>query len=486
MSQSRSNLIPIIPVLLVLWFMMTYQIAEPYYIGRDAPQIWVPAAVRNFDVYGTEEIGLMIVKNASEEDDISKLTFYSHHPPLIVWLPALITKFVGHNELAIRFIFPAAMMIATAAFYVLVRRLYDDKIAFWSIILFAISPLNSISQAGLAHDPLGFAAALLYAAIFVNWLRQPNRTRFIGLILTTILSVWTAWPALFFVGIIGILGILFGDWKHRIGIVILGIISVISIVIMLLLYESWWSGSIFDLINVFFWRASAASTSQNSASFTVIDWLAALIHHMVFYATVAVVVLSFIGIQYLRNKGSRFANSFTFALLIAGVFYLLVFRNAGYVHVYYKAFLLPACAISGAFAIVYARQAKTRFVKPLIDGLLISFVFQTIFIFNLAYSVPHRENLENIVRYITERQDLPEEIYILYPAALYGSDNALEYYTNHGIEWNSLLQDLPDEHEEILFIYCNDEQSYMQSNFDELPPHTQLDEQCTAYELGSD
>lgn len=30
-------------------------------------------------------------------------TYYSHHPPLIVWMPAVTTIFLGENELAVRF-----------------------------------------------------------------------------------------------------------------------------------------------------------------------------------------------------------------------------------------------------------------------------------------------------------------------------------------------------------------------------------------------
>lgn len=486
MRPLHSRLIRCVPILLIFWLMLTYQIAAPYFNSRDVSRVWIPSAVRNLEIYGTDQIGLMIVRTAYEEDDLSKLEYYSHHPPLLVWLPALITKFAGFNELAMRFISPIAMMIAAAGFYTLVKQLYkDNNIAFWSLILFAIPPLNSTSQAAFVHEALGWVAIVLFALIFVKWFPKPSLRHFIGLILMSILATWTAWPAVIFVGVIGIFGMIFGNWRHRLGVIILGIISIVSIAIMLLLYELWWSGAITDLINSFFWRASAASTTQDSEAFTLIEWLTTLIYHMFFYATVAVVVLSFIGIRYLRNEGSRFANAFTMTLLISGVLYLLVFRNAGHVHGYYKAFLLPALAISGAMAIIHWRKSANRFAKPVVDGLIISFLVQTIFVFSSSYSVPHQENLENIIDYINHTPNLPEEIYVVHPSAFYKSDKAIEFYTNRNIEWNILLQDLPSTNDKFLYIVCYDDQHYMEDLFDELPPHTQLDEQCTAYELTS-
>lgn len=485
MSQTSRRWFYTIPILLILWFLLIYNIAAPYFNMRDTAQIWVPAAVRNLREYDYDQIGLMIVSTPYQVDDISNVHFYSHHPPLIVWLPALVAQFAGENPLALRFIFPVATMIAAAAFYSLVRQLYDEKVAFWATIFFAISPMNSYWQAAFAHDSLGFVPIMLFALIFLYWLRKAQFKFFVGLILMAILAAWTAWPALFFVGVIGIYGMILGNWKHRVGVVILGLISIVSIFVMLLLFQSWWSGSINDLINAFFWRTSSASFTEGTESFTIIQWILLFLHHMLYHGTISVMVLCIIGIRYLHRNGSKFANGFTYALLLSGALYLGVFRNAGYLHPYYKAFLMPALAIFAAMAVVYWPKTRNRFRSPVVSGLILAFVIQTIMVFNFMYAVPFQKDIEDVIAYINNTPDLPETIYYVHPNGFYNTGEMLGFYTNRKIGFNILLDELPDTQEEILYIVCYKNQNYMQDHFDVLPPHTVIDDECTAYFLDS-
>lgn len=117
-------------LLLIFWVLGLLRLALSYYGTRDNLEVWIPAAVRNFDWYGAQTLDYMVTMNVAPVQNLDSLVFYSHHPPLVVWLPSLMTRLVGFHELGIRFVFLIAGMISVTAFYVLVRRAFNVKLAF--------------------------------------------------------------------------------------------------------------------------------------------------------------------------------------------------------------------------------------------------------------------------------------------------------------------------------------------------------------------
>jgi 4-amino-4-deoxy-L-arabinose transferase-like glycosyltransferase len=92
---------------------------------------------------------------------------YYSKPPLIGWIIRGATELCGHNEACIRA--PSAILHAATALVVfgIGRRLYDQRIGFWSGITYATLPGVSLSSSLISTDaPLLFFVALaLYALI---------------------------------------------------------------------------------------------------------------------------------------------------------------------------------------------------------------------------------------------------------------------------------------------------------------------------------
>lgn len=91
--------IRLILLLLLVWGLLVIRLDAPWYGLQEAPRTWVPAGVRNYQTYGLEATGLMVIRNTDPADP-ADFQYYSHHPPLIIWLPALIAIPVGFNEVA--------------------------------------------------------------------------------------------------------------------------------------------------------------------------------------------------------------------------------------------------------------------------------------------------------------------------------------------------------------------------------------------------
>lgn len=347
-----SRLISVTLLLLVIWGLLSYRLSKPLFGTQDAGRIWIAASVRNYDLYGLENTGLMVVRNEGPATP-ETLQFYSHHPPLVTWLPTLFTKLVGYHELGIRFVFAAATLIGAAGLYSLVRKIYNTDVAYWALAFYGLVPMVAYFGRVAGHDPLGMMAALLFGAVMARWLKRPTRRRYVSLVALAILAVWTAWPAVFFVGAFGLAAMLLGTRTHRVGIIGLGVVTVVAFAAMMIFYQLQWSESIQSLLDSFIWRSSNASWREGSEDFTLTQFVETNWEHLVRHTTEAVVTLALLGVLVLRRFGNRKGNAFLLALLLGGLGYLLVFRNAAYIHDYYKLVLVPAIAVSAAMAWIY-------------------------------------------------------------------------------------------------------------------------------------
>lgn len=447
----------LILLLLIIWAVWIVRLSEPYYGVRDGLEIWIPVAVRNLNVYGADTLGYMVVRNAApiaDPTNPAELQIYTHHPPLVVWLPALFTRLVGFHELGVRYVFAAASFIAASAFYVMVRRLFDAKFALWALGLFAFTPMIAYFLTSHNHDPLGFMVVMLFGAVLVNWHRHPTRLRLLALCALAVLAAWTAWPAVFFVAVLSMVSFLRGRTVHRVGVIAIGISGVIAVAVLLMFFEAQAPGALQDLLDVYVWRASDSAGRRGAESFTMIEWLIRIITHIIFFGTAGFVFLALMGIVPLVRRAKREALWMTLGFLIAGCLYLLAFRNASFIHDYYKTWLHPSLAISGAAAVVWLRPQLSRGFRALIDGSLLVLILHTIFIMAIMLMAFNKPKLAFIIETINQ-QDPDVPIYVNTPDLTEHNDTQIliEFYTHRTIHYNETPDEVP---ENAVIIDCND------------------------------
>lgn len=439
MSFSRIPKRPLL-LFLVFWGLLLIRLSAPWYGMQDAFRVWIPSAVRNYEIYGIDQIGLMVTRNSEPVADVSELHFYSHHPALLAWLPALLTQFTGYNEASIRFVFASAMMIALAGFYVFVRRLYGRQMAFIAGCFFIITPMIVYFQRVPGHDPLGFMAFLLFGAVFVNWLRQPTRGRYVGLIGLCWLAVWSAWPAVIMVAAVSATALVLGRASQRLAVVGLGLVAVTAFAALMLFYQAQWAGSINSLLNAFIWRSSSATELAGSASFTMAEFFGMMISHLLFYATPSLVILAVWGTRAALTKAGRSGMVFFLVLFLGALAYQLAFRNASYIHDYYKAFFMPALAIGGAAGWHYVRPGLRRSVlRPVMDGLALMTVVVSLGLLFVMHSTGNQPSISAIIAYIRAEAGPDEPVIVYAGHGNYdinsGYDRVIMFYTFRRIEW---------------------------------------------------
>jgi hypothetical protein len=466
----KKSLIPPTLLLIVIWGLLSYRLSTPLFGTQDAGRIWIAASVRNYDLYGLENTGLMVVRNEGPATP-ETLMFYSHHPPLVTWLPALFTKLVGYHELGIRYVFAAATLLGAAGLYSLTRKLYGATVAFWALAFYGLVPMVTYFGRVAGHDPLGMMAALLFGAVIVRWLDRPTRGRYRALVGLAVLAVWTAWPAVFFVAWLGLAAMALGRRSQRVGVVGLGVTAVAAFVVMMVFYQLQWPYAIQSLLDAFVWRSSDAMWFAGSESFTMGEFLTENSAHLIAHTTYGVVVLGVVGVVVLWRYGNRRGNVFLLALLLSGLTYLLTFRNAAYIHDYYKLVLIPAIAVSAAMAWVYVPRLFPQ--PPFVYRLgLIAIVIWAISDGNAQFARLHRSGMrpgmQTVIDLVREHTTEADVIYtnsrLIWDFVL-----PVQYYAFRNIQHSTPLAqaqaDAAQSDAAAFYLYCP-----TQTNQVDIPP----------------
>lgn len=350
-----------------------------------------------------------------------------------------------------RYGFAVATWLSVAAFYVLVRRLYGERVAWWAAAFFALTPMVAYYGRVPGHDQLGLLVSFLFAAVLVNWLRQPNRVRLLALILLAWMAVWTAWTAVFFVAALGLTAMLWGSQSQRLAVIGLGGVVVVAFIALMLFYQAQWSESIDSILDAFVWRSSSASDDPDSAAFTLTQFVAVTVVHAGFFITGGVLVFSLIGV-YVLWRQDRLAGSIVLALLLAGLGYQLIFRNASYVHDYYKLVLVPALAVAAGVAWVHGRRG--RILRPLMDTLMVLVFIQSVLVFAWAHHTGNRPWMDAVIETVAAEMQPGDRIM----THLAGKDMVmpLRFYLFHAVDEDRVYTDALAAGGRVLFIECPD------------------------------
>jgi len=341
------HLIPFVCLLIAVWGGLVWDIDAAWFGHHDANGAWISTGAQHLNTYGIGRVGIIPAINIRPDLDAT-FAYYTHHPPLIVWVVALNQALFGIHEASARLGSAASALISVAAFFVLVRRIANIRWAFASTLAYAFVPMFLFFGRLPNHEAYALAEILLFAAVFVAWDRHPTRARWWMLAALAVLGVWTAWAAPFVIGLIAF-AVFIANPQRRMGIIGLGIVSMIALAALLIAYEATSPGALRDLASAFSGRSSTTSDfyqASSAANFTTADWLTRQFADLLAFMSPLVIVFGVVGFPVILRQLRRDARALALGMLAAGLLYVLVLRNATYEHEFYKIYLLPPLAIS--------------------------------------------------------------------------------------------------------------------------------------------
>jgi hypothetical protein len=263
---------------------------------------------------------------------------------------------------------------------------------------------------------------------------------------------------------------------------VLGGVTLLAIVAVLGFYELQLPGAFADLLDAFVWRSSNTSFRRGSETFTLVQFVTRnFLDHLAVYVSPAIFILGLVGIVPALRQGSRYTKGILAGLFAAGLSYILVFRNAAYVHDFYKAFLVPPLAITAAVGFLWGwrwrgRYRLRRYVRPVLAGLLVGAVLTAgVFLAQLHSAQLNADVVLDVLAAHTE----PDDLII---TNLDYASRAVEFYAFRNVEWAVQPADALAQVEAAggagVYIYCSPDADPPET-LDVLPYAT--DESCLIY-----
>jgi 4-amino-4-deoxy-L-arabinose transferase-like glycosyltransferase len=441
----------VIAVLVGLWAALTIQLNAPWFGHHDANGAWISAAVRNNERYGLAWTRLIPVTNYAPVPNVEELRYYTHHPPLIVWLSGLSAEVIGLREMTLRWTVACLTLLSAAGFFALARRLIGPQRAVLALALYALTPMILYFGRMPNHEPLALMIGLLFANVLYDWLHQPTPARWAALAIMSTASAWSMWGGVMLIGMLGAMAFVWHlrrvQWRCALYVVGLGVIAVIAIAGLLAYYEWGAPGAFERLIAAFGMRTSDTLGYEAPVGFTVGEFISRQIADLVLNLTPGIVFFSIVGFWFLQRE--RAITRWVVATLwLMPLVYILLLRNAAQEHDFYKIFFVPSVALLSAVA-VDALWRRPRW-RPLVVGLLLVIPLWNIVYVGGLHQLPHQPRI-NTIRQTLEALNHTRDLIL---SNVDGISVALLYYLDVPMQAQVTPEAVVTMPRPLWYVYC--------------------------------
>jgi 4-amino-4-deoxy-L-arabinose transferase-like glycosyltransferase len=450
--------------MLLAWALLMFRVGGAWLGHQDANGAWISTAVMNYVRHGFIPLGGMVVLNPTAEM-FNGASYYVSHPPIAVWLPYPLIALAGYDESLMRIIYAGATLISAAGVATFSRRLFKGS-ANWTMAFFLFTPMMLYFGRMPDHEAPALAFLMVFAIALADWLNQPTSRRFALCAVLMILIAWAAWGGLITAIMTGLVTLIAyrQRWRSLLGLVVIGGIAG---ALVILYYQLRWSGAVQDLLDHFLWRTSSATFGEGSVSFTLIEYITRISLRFLTLFTPTVMILAVIGVFLLRRADRR-AAALVVGLLLGALAFILVFRNASFVHDYYLIYFAPSLALLAGSAAAYAfsaagkRQRSTRLLRPLVVALVVCLPLINITYLRQLYE--GSTDPTSLVFAEALAQHTPPDALIYSNLPTVGL--ATELYSERAVRWSSA----PPENTSAYYLYCGE-----RTQLEALNPQTTYD-----------
>ncbi|MDX2160120.1 MAG: glycosyltransferase family 39 protein [bacterium] len=384
--RRRRDVLAVVPVLLIAWLLLTINLGGAWVGHQDANGAWISTAALNFQHHG-----FLTLSGLPALDTTPSLAapprYYTSHPPIAVWLPTALISVIGYDETVMRFTFAALTLIGAAALYRLVRGLLGERWAWWTLAFYIAMPMTAYFGRMPDHEAPALLWGFLFALVLTAYLRRGQRHHLMLLALLAVIQAWTAWGGLILVWALCAAGMYANRARVRelVGVAVIGGAAAVAV---LGYYQLVWSGAIDDLLWRLVWRTSAQSGGIGSETFSAAEYVVVALVRVLTLGTPSIAVLALIGtwrapIRSTLPPGTpgeimRLARALPLAFIAGGAAFMLIFRNAAYIHDYYLIYVTPGIALLAAGAMQIRPRRSVRWIRPLVVALTLMIPFATV------------------------------------------------------------------------------------------------------------
>lgn len=380
----------IIIALLIMFGLLLFRLDEPMFGHREGAVVWIASTVRMYNQYGAEALRFLPVRTMGPATP-EGVNYYLHHPPLTVWYTALSTWLFGYDvntgtpyESSVRYGAILVTMPTLALLYAVAKRLTNKTSALIALLLFSFTPMMIYFGRTPIFDFMVLPFVLLFAYVFIGWMKQYSRRGTMWLILWATISIWTAWAGSPTIAFIGLVALIYGNKKQRVDMLIIYAWMLLATVAIPVVYELLKPGAITALLNVFLFRISdgtgsvtGSSTGSGSTSaLTLGNFLAQFLRDLITVVSVALSAFGLYGLVYFLLKRRDVKAAIMLAFFFGPLVFMLIFRNAFHFHDWYEVAFMPGFAFMGGWIVhrgwLLPPDGLKRYVKPLMVAITIT------------------------------------------------------------------------------------------------------------------
>ncbi|NJL94114.1 MAG: hypothetical protein HC915_10500 [Anaerolineae bacterium] len=442
----------LLTALLLGYFGITsHWLNKPFIGHHDWDNVLYALTARNYLRYGYLEYGAIQFYNLFPVESEAELSVYRSNPPTLAILQSLSVRAFGFHEMFIRLTTVFLSLISIAVFYQLARHLMSRRAALLAAFFFAFS-MQVIYFARTPNFESGnvvLANAFLLA--FVRWRRLGSPRRWGLAAGLAFAGLWYGhFMAFVLVALFG-WALLRSTRREMLAIFGLGCAGLLGLATWMTYNTEFFDAQVIDeLVDLWTYRTSD-SRIERADTFTLVDYLRVNGFRLIYSTSPFVLLLAAWGV-YRQSRGPRRAEvAIPWVLVVAGLLYTSLFRNATYLHDYFLYYFVPPLALwaGHGFTQVWPhpgwlpRNRPQRFAGA---GLMGHFFLVLGVIYILVYRLNNESFLwlaENIAEQTAQTEQVASNLPYLGPNVSYYAYRNLTYeqpYTANDLE-RLLLQE---------------------------------------------
>lgn len=449
--RCRRSLTLAVLLFLAAWGLLIIRLGAPWFGHQATNGVWVSETILNYQRYGFLTVGgISIWNNAPATPD--QFIYYTHRPIFPIWPAAAFVSLIGYSEAVVRFYFIAVTLLGAAAFFRLAIDLFGWRPAWWATMFYLLSPMILYLGRMPEHDPPALALLAFFGLFLFRWIKRPSNRHWGVLAVIVWFGSWMGWSTIFVFGVMGLLAMRLVPLRQRLRIVALGVVSLAAVVVYLIYYELRVPGSTQSLLDAFLFRSSNITWQPGSQPFTPGQFIEKIASYWLFLLTPGVIVLAVIGGAWIMKWGQRLQRAVFAGYVVAGVLYVLVFRNAAYIHDYYSIYVTPGLAIGAGGAYLVAR--RYHLFRPAFWALVSLFIVSGGFVLWQLHAT-HQPEMPLRLASLLHEQTRPQEL-ILSNAPLNNISYGAAFYAGRDVVWEMSPEMAQAQSQPLVYLYCGD------------------------------
>jgi len=365
------------PLLIISFFIativLTQNISKPFIGHHGWNGVQYSNIARNYLRYGLITTKLGQVENAGIVLP-ENFAFNTHYLPTFPLLLSLSFKLFGIYEWSARLVAIIFSLLTVILAFILSEKLIGKNTGFIASIFLISTPMFRYFGKMPVHEPIITALALFVIYFYLDWKKTGKNWR--RFFLSSIALQLIGWSGFFLIPLLFIY-----DWivskKVNLKPFLPLFLSSVLIFFLHLLHVYLLTGNPLGggIVDVLKFRLNFLSSDQQQIyGFTPLGFIKQEFQWSLAYFTRIQVALTAIFLFYFAKTSNKVKSGIVILLLIYGISYAAIFRNAAFIHEYLIFYLAPGIAIASTSVIYLLKQYLHKSKKIFLSNLIIAIV----------------------------------------------------------------------------------------------------------------